>query len=104
MENATQVKSDRIKDTIFWLLLFLANIFSFNFYWALSNQELLDLSWFHELIVFVLWFFSLAVTVGAYFQFKEKNWLNFIISIILGLPLIFVTTWAVYIFRSSAWK
>ena len=104
MENATQVKSDRIKDTIFWLLLFLANIFSFNFYWALSNQELLDLSWFHELIVFILWVLSLAITIGAYFQLKEKNWINFIVSILLGLPLLFVTTWAVYIFRSNAFR
>ena len=104
MENNTQGGFDKIKDLFFWLLLLLANIFSFNFYWALSNQELLDLSWFHELIVFVLWFFSLGVTVGAYFQLKEKNWINFIVSILLGLPLLFVTTWAVHIFRSNAFR
>jgi hypothetical protein len=104
MDNTTQLKSDRMKDIIFWLLLFIGNIFSFNFYWSLSSQELLELSWFHELIIFILWVLSLGITIGAYFQLKVKNWLNFVISIILGTPLLLVTTWAIYIFRSNALK
>jgi hypothetical protein len=104
MDNTTQLKSDRMKDFIFWLLLFIGNIFSYNFYWSLSSQELLELSWFHELIIFILWVLSLGITIGAYFQLKVKNWLNFVISIILGTPLLLVTTWAIYIFRSNALK
>lgn len=104
MDNTTQLKSDRMKDIIFWLLLFIGNIFSFKFYWSLSSQELLELSWFHELIIFILWVLSLGITIGAYFQLKVKNWLNFVISIILGTPLLLVTTWAIYIFRSNALK
>ena len=78
-----------------------ANLIAFKYYWPLKKEELLSLSWFHEVFVFLLWVYSIMLIIASVFAFKNKIWLTSIISFILGISLLIATWPAIMTFRST---
>lgn len=98
--NLSKIKSI-ISNIFFFGLMAAANLIAFKYYWPLNKEELLSLSWFHEVFVFLLWIYSLMLIVVSVFALKNKIWLNSIISFILGISLLIATSPAVMTFRTT---
>jgi len=90
-----------IQNIFFFGLMATANLIAFKYYWPLKKEELLSLSWFHEVFVFLLWVYSIMLIIASVFAFKNKIWLTSIISFILGISLLIATWPAIMTFRST---
>jgi hypothetical protein len=89
-----------IQNIYFFGLMATANLIAYKYYWPLKKEELLSLSWFHEVFILLLWVYSLILIITSVFAFKNKIWLTSIISFILGISLLIATSPAMMTFRN----
>jgi hypothetical protein len=104
--------------SIMWIVILVAaNIVFYKFYWILPKVEVLSLNWIHEIVVIILFFasmfFSFGSLLGIFFVVKEsgltkglltRDSIYPILYLILGFPLLIMSSWIAYLLRTKMYE